>query len=112
MIMTRPGILLIGDSLNVGGTEGQFVEIACGLDRSRWDVHLTCNRAVGPLGTMIAATGLRVCTCGSGSFKSPRFALALWSLARYLRTHPIRRVHGFVFYNVILPFIAACLAGV
>src|SRR5437899_4838427 len=112
MIMTRPGILLIGDSLNVGGTEGQFVEIACGLDRSRWDVHLTCNRAVGPLGTRIAATGLRVWSCGSGSFKSPRFALALWGLARYLRTHRIRLVHAFDFYSDILGVIAARLAGV
>jgi len=49
MIATRPGVLLIGDTLHVGGTEGQFVEVACGLDRSRWDIHLTCLNAVGPL---------------------------------------------------------------
>jgi glycosyltransferase involved in cell wall biosynthesis len=110
--MTRPGILLVGDSLNVGGTEGQFVEVACGLDRSRWDVHLTCNRAVGPLGARIEAAGLRVWSCGSGSFKSPRFALALWGLARYLRAHRIRLVHAFDYYSDILGVIAARLAGV
>src|SRR3989449_4273831 len=112
MIMTRPGIPLIGDSLNVGGTEGQFVEVACGLDRSRWDVHLTCNRAVGPLGARIEAAGLRVWSCGSGSFKSPRFALALWGLARYLRAHRIRLVHAFDYYSDILGVIAARLARV
>ena len=112
MIVTRPGILLIGDSLNVGGTEGQFVEIACGLDRSRWDVHLTCNRAVGPLRARIEATGQSVWSCGPGSFKSPRFARALWRLARYLRAHRIRVVHAFDFYSDILGVIAARLAGV
>src|SRR2546425_4068726 len=112
MIVTRPGILLIGDSLNVGGTEGQFVEIACGLDRSRWDVHLTCNRAVGPLRARIEATGQSVWSCGPGSFKSPRFARALWRLARYLRAHRIRVVHAFDFYSDILGVIAARLARV
>jgi hypothetical protein len=29
----RPPVLLLGDTLNVGGTEGQFAEVACGLDR-------------------------------------------------------------------------------
>lgn len=112
MIAMRPRILLIGDSLNVGGTEGQFVEVACGLDRSRWDVHLTCNRAVGPLRARIEAAGMRVWSCGPGSFKSPRFALALGGLARYLRTHRIRLVHSFDFYSNILGVIAARLAQV
>ena len=29
----RPGILLVNDSLRLGGTEGQFAEVACRLDR-------------------------------------------------------------------------------
>src|SRR5438445_11077898 len=99
MIMTRPGILLIGDSLNVGGTEGQFVEVACGLDRSRWDIHLTCLDAVGPLRARIEASGVVVWSCGRGSFKSPRFVLAACGLARYLRAHRTALVHSFVFYS-------------
>src|SRR5438034_8839597 len=36
----------------------QFVEVACGLDRSRWDIHLTCLNAVGPLRARIEASGM------------------------------------------------------
>src|SRR5438093_7100350 len=112
MITQRPGILLIGDQLHVGGTEGQFVEVACGLDRSRWDVRLTCLRAVGPLRARIEAAGLSVWSCGRGSFKSPRFALAVYGLARYLRNHRIRLVHAFDFYSTVLGVLAARLARV
>src|SRR5438445_11178542 len=107
MIMTRPGILLVGDSLNVGGTEGQFVEVACGLDRSRWDVHLTCLRAVGTLRARIEAAGLSVSSCGRGALKSPRFALAVWGLVRYLHSHRIRLVHSCDFYSYYLGIYAA-----
>src|SRR5262249_26813427 len=109
---TRPGILLIGDTLHVGGTEGQFVEVACGLDRSRWDVHLTCLRAVGPLRARIETAGMRVWSCGRGPLKSPRFVLAVWGLALYLRAHRIRLVHCFDFYSNILGVVAARTAGV
>ena len=66
----RPGVLLIGDTLNLGGTEGQFVEVACGLDPSRWSVHVSCLRAVGPLRMRLEAAGIRTRSCGRGSFKS------------------------------------------
>src|SRR5262249_31929306 len=33
----------------IGGTERQFVHVANGLDRSRFDVDLACFRRVGPL---------------------------------------------------------------
>jgi glycosyltransferase involved in cell wall biosynthesis len=112
MITTRPGVLLVGDQLHMGGTEGQFVEVACGLDRSRWDIHLTCLRVVGPQRARIEAAGMRVWSCGPGSFKSPRFAVAVVRLARYLRTHRISLVHCFDFYSNVLGVIAGRLAGV
>ena len=34
MSAARPSVVLMGDTLNFGGTEGQFVELACGLDRT------------------------------------------------------------------------------
>ncbi len=108
----RPRILLIGDTLNVGGTEGQFVEVACRLDRSRWDVQVSCLRAVGPLKARVEAAGLRAWSCGRGSFKSPRFLMAVCGLARYLRAHRINLVHSFDFYSNILGVPAARLARV
>ena len=45
MSAARPSVVLMGDTLNFGGTEGQFVEVACGLDRTRWDLDVACIRA-------------------------------------------------------------------
>lgn len=108
----RTPILLIGDTLNTGGTEGQFVEIACGLDRSRWDVGVACMSAEGPLRGRLEAADLRPWSCGPRSFKSPRFVMAVASLARYLRRQRVRLVHTFDFYSNLLGIPAARLAGV
>jgi L-malate glycosyltransferase len=108
----RPAVLLVGDSLSLGGTEGQFVEVACGLDRARWDVRVTCLRAVGALRARLDAANLSAWSCGRGSFRSPRFVLAVWTLARYMRTHRIRLVHCFDFYSDVLGIIAARIARV
>ncbi len=109
----RPSILLLGNVLAPGGTEGQFVEIACGLDRSRWDLHVGCVRAEGLLRTKLEAAGLRAWSCvGGTSFKSPRFAAAVLKLAGFLRAHRIRLVHSFDFYSNVLGVPAARLARV
>ena len=103
-------VLLLGDTLNVGGTEGQFAEVACGLDRSRWDVHVACVRAEGPLRARLEGVGLQPWSVGPGSFKSPGLAVAVLRLAAYLRRHAIRLVHCFDFYSNVLGVPAARLA--
>jgi glycosyltransferase involved in cell wall biosynthesis len=108
----RSPVLLLEHQLTFGGTEGQFVEIACGLDRSRWDLHVGCVRAEGPRRAKLDAAGLRVWSWGRGSFKSPRFAVVVVELARFLRAHRIRVVHAFDFYSNILGVLAARLARV
>src|SRR2546428_13789276 len=42
-------VFFLVDSLNVGGTETQAVELARRLDPARYDVTLGCLRAQGPL---------------------------------------------------------------
>lgn len=108
----RPAIMLIGDTLNFGGTEGQFVEVACRLGRPRWDVHVSCLRAEGPLRARLEAARVRAWSCGRGSLKSPRVLAALWELVGYIRAHGIHLVHSFDFYSNILGIPAARLAGV
>jgi glycosyltransferase involved in cell wall biosynthesis len=105
-----PRILLLGDTLALGGSEGQFVEVACGLERAGWSVHVSCLRAEGPLRGRLDAAGLRAWSCGRGSFRSPRVLAAAWGLARYLRVHRIRLVHSFDFYSNLLGVPAARLA--
>src|SRR5258705_7610604 len=107
----RAAVLLLGDTLNVGGTEGQFVEVACGLDRSRWDVHVACVRAEGPLRARLEDVGLQPWSLGPSSFKSPGLVVAMLRLAAYLRRHTVRLVHCFDFYSNILGGSAAPLAG-
>lgn len=111
MTRHRPGVLLVGDTLNLGGTEGQFAEVACGLDRSRWDLHVCCVRAEGPLRARIQAVGLEPWSVGPRSFRSPALGGAILRLARYLRRHAVRLVHCFDFYSNILGVSAARLAG-
>jgi glycosyltransferase involved in cell wall biosynthesis len=100
----------MGDTLNLGGTEGQFAEVACGLDRSRWDLHVCCVRAEGPLRARLETVGLRPWSLGPSSFKSPGLALAILRLAGYLRRHSVRLVHCFDFYSNIVGVPAARLA--
>ena len=103
-------MLLLGDTLNVGGTEGQFAEVACGLDRSRWDVHVACVRAEGPLRARLEDVGLQPWSLGPSSFKSPGLVVAMLRLAAYLRRHAVRLVHCFDFYSNIVGVPAARLA--
>ena len=111
MTARRPGVLLVGDTLNLGGTEGQFAEVACGLDRARWDLHVCCVRAEGPLRARLEAAGLQPWSVGPRSFRSPTLAGAILRLARHLRRHTVRLVHCFDFYSNILGVSAARLAG-
>jgi glycosyltransferase involved in cell wall biosynthesis len=103
-------VLLLGDTLNVGGTEGQFAEVACGLDRSRWDLRVACVRAEGPLRARLEGVGLQPWSLGPSSFKSPGLAVAILRLAAYLRRHVVRLVHCFDFYSNIVGVPAARLA--
>jgi glycosyltransferase involved in cell wall biosynthesis len=105
-------VLLVGDTLNFGGTEGQFVELACGLDRARWDLEVACIRAEGPLRARLEATGVHAWSCGRGSFKSPRVVGAIRALARHLRARRVQIVHCFDFYSNVLGVLAARLARV
>lgn len=105
-------IFLLGPNLTLGGTEGQFVEIACRLDRSRWTPYISCVRAEGPRRARLDAAGVHAWSCGNGSFKSPHAATAVVRLAGFLRHHRIQVVHCFDFYSNILGVPAARLARV
>ena len=107
-----PRLFLLGDSLKIGGTEGQFTEIACGLSRSGWEIDVSCLRAEGPLRSRLDAAGIRAWSGGPGSLKSPRAVLAVLRLARYFRMRRISLVHSFDFYSNILGVLAARLARV
>lgn len=108
----RSSVLLVGDTLAVGGTERQLTEIARGIASasSRWDVRVTCLRAEGPLRARLEEAGLEPWSCGAGSLKSPALILGIWRLARYIRRHRIRVIHSFDFYSNVYGVLAGRLA--
>jgi glycosyltransferase involved in cell wall biosynthesis len=103
---------MIGDTLNVGGTEGQFVEIACRLPRARWDVRAACLRPEGPLRGRLERAGVHPWRCGTGSLWTPRAGAVLVQLARRLRRERISVVHSFDFYSNFVGVLAARAARV
>src|SRR5262249_21176653 len=110
MLSKRPSILLVGDTLAIGGTERQFTEIACGLARAGWDVRITCLRAEGPFRDYLKQSGIEPWSCGSGSLKSARIARDILKLARYIRRQRIDLVHSFDFYSNVYGVLAGRLA--
>ncbi len=107
---SRPTILLMGGTLDLGGTEGQFAEVACGLDRSRFDVRVSCVRPEGPLRSKLEAVGISVGRAGRGSLRPMGFVSALMPLVRELRAHDVRLVHSFDYASNLLCVPAARLA--
>ena len=106
----RLPVLLLGDTLAMGGTERQLTEIARGLEPSRWDVRVACLRAEGPLRARLEEAGLEPWSCGVGSLKSPALVGAIWKLAQYIRRHRIALVHSFDFYSNLYGVLAGRLA--
>jgi glycosyltransferase involved in cell wall biosynthesis len=103
-------VLLFGDTLSPGGTEGQFAEVACGLDRSRWDLDVSCVRAEGVFRDRLEGAGLRPWSLGPSSLKSPGLILAVLRLATHLRRRRVGLVHCFDFYSNIVGVPAARIA--
>jgi glycosyltransferase involved in cell wall biosynthesis len=111
--MSRPErVLLLGDSLRPGGTEGQFVEVASGLGRAGWDVDVACMRAEGSLRGRLDGEGIRPWSYGPASTRAPHLARAILGLARHMRAGRVALVHCFDFYSNILGVPAARLARV
>src|ERR1700756_911679 len=79
-------VFYLVDSLNVGGTEVQAVELATRLDPERYNVTLGCLRARGPLLERLQGSSVQVCEFyPKGGFDSPRGVYQMLRLARFLR---------------------------
>lgn len=100
----RRRVLLLTQDLEVWGAQRQIVELAKGLDPTRWDVRLGALESGGPLADELVANGLSV-----ESFpRHWRWDLSpVARLAGYLRREAIDVVHSFLF----LPNFYARIAG-
>ena len=109
----RRRIFFLLDSLNVGGTETQAVELARRLDPADYEVTLGCLRARGPLLERLqnSAVSLREFH-PNGGMDSPGGIYQLLRLTVFLRRGKFEVVHTHDVWSNLLGVPAARLAGV
>ncbi len=104
-----PGVFLMTDSFQTGGSERQFAALCKSLDPSVFRMHLGCIQQRGPflegLGD-VPQFGL------GGSLYGLESIRARLRLRRHLRTLNIAIAHSFDFYTNLTLIPAARLAGV
>jgi glycosyltransferase involved in cell wall biosynthesis len=106
----RIRIAYLIDSLRIGGTENQLVEIVARLDSDRFQPVVVCFRESDP--AYVAGLQCEFREIRFGSFKSIRAAGAMVELVRFLRRRRIDIVQTFFIDATIFGVVGAKLAGV
>jgi glycosyltransferase involved in cell wall biosynthesis len=109
----RRKIFYLVDSLNVGGTETQAVELALRIQAAGYDVTLGCLRAQGPLlqrleGSPVVVREFRP----EGGIDTPAGIYQLLRLSWFLKKEKFEIVHTHDLWSNLLGVPAARLAGV
>src|SRR5215472_15029558 len=109
----RRKVFHLVDSLEVGGTETQAVELAIRMPVSEYEVTLGCLRAQGPLLARLQGSAVRWEEFHpQGGIDSPGGVYQLARLAGFLRRHRFDVVHTHDLWSNLLGVPAARLAGV
>jgi glycosyltransferase involved in cell wall biosynthesis len=112
-ISRRRKVFFLLDSLNIGGTETQAVELALRLDPARYDVTLGCLRARGPLLEKLTGSAVDLREFyPKGGFDSPGGVYQMFRLALFLRRGGFQIVHAHDLYANLLGIPSALLARV
>ncbi len=91
---TRWRVMLVTVGLTVGGTEGQVLEIASRLNRTRFDVVVCGLKGPGVIGDELRQRGIRVITLNGRGVWDLRVLLRL---ARVIKMERPSIVHAFLF---------------
>ena len=90
----RRRVFFLLDSLQIGGTETQAVELALRLDPAHYAVTLGCLQLVGPLLAKLEGSSVSVMEWKTrGGVNSPRGIFQILRLARFLRRGRFEVVH-------------------
>jgi len=103
-----PGLFLMIDSLQTGGSERQFVALKRSIDQKRFRVSLGCIQAKGAFLEDLNVTPFPL----GGSLYGLRSWKTRVNLGRHLRRHEIAIAHAFDFYTNLTLVPAARLARV
>ncbi len=105
----RPVVALMSNSLDVGGSEKQFVSLVEGLSGERLDVRPACLRRSGGL---LSRVGEISEFSPGGSLFGLQSLHARVAMGRYLRQTRTVVAHAFDFYTNLMMIPAARFAGV
>jgi glycosyltransferase involved in cell wall biosynthesis len=94
-----------------GGTEGQMIELARRLDRTRFHVHLACLNHKGSWATRAAGIST-VSEFPVRGFRRPHTVARMWDFARWCRERRIAVLHATDLYANIFALPGAALARV
>jgi L-malate glycosyltransferase len=114
-LLSRPRrkVFYLVDSLNIGGTETQAVELALRIPQAGYDVTLGCVRAEGPLLPRLEGTDVIVREFyPKGGMDTPAGLYQLLRLSWFLRKEKFDIVHTHDLWSNLLGVPAARLAGV
>lgn len=103
-----PGVFLMIDSLQTGGSERQFVALSRSLDQKKFRVGLGCIQAKG---AFVEGLNLNTFPLG-GSLYGWRSWKTRLRLGRHLREQRIDVAHAFDFYANLTLLPSARLAGI
>ena len=109
---SRQRVLLFIQSLELGGSEKQCVEMARLLSRNGFAVTVGCMRRTGPLRRKIAEAGLPLVEFPVASLLRPRALFQMLRLMRFIRANKFDVVHANDLYANLFAVPAARLAGV
>jgi glycosyltransferase involved in cell wall biosynthesis len=102
-----PGVFLMTDSFQTGGSERQFVELARALDQTAYRLTLGCLQTKGTLGSDLGPVEHFDLGGSLYRFQSMR---ARYRLARFLQRSKIAIAHAFDYYTNLTLIPAAKLA--
>jgi glycosyltransferase involved in cell wall biosynthesis len=106
-------VFYLVDSLNVGGTETQAVELALRLPASEYEIVMGCLREEGPLLERLKGSAVSVREFHpAGGLDSPAGLWQVTRLAAYLRRGKFDVVHTHDLWSNLMGVTAARLAGV
>lgn len=109
----RRKVFYLVDSLNVGGTETQAVELALRLPASEYQITMGCLRAHGPLLDKLKGSAVTVREFHpGGGLDSPAGLYQAARLTAYLRREKFDVVHTHDLWSNLMGIPAARLAGV
>ncbi len=106
-------IFYLLDSLNIGGTETQAVELARRMDPAKYDVTLACLRKEGPLLANLNGSSVNVVEFHpKGGIDSPQGLYQLARMVAFLRRGKFDVVHAHDLWSNMIGVVAGKLAGV